>query len=205
MSEKHRFTSQDQRETHGQGLSEEDRSLVAALKRGSKAAFVTLMRRESIAVRGALARHIERLADVDDLAQDVFLTAFRGMDRFEGRASLRTWLLGIARNRALTFRRDEGRRRAREGDVAEMRLNQWEIERLENEVELDGDRLARLRNCVQRLGERQRALVERFYFRGESAEAIAQDGKRGGAAVRMSLLRLRGILRTCVEGERGDD
>lgn len=189
---------QRSRESEG-ALPDEERALVASLRRGSRVAFMKLLDREAAVVRGALARHIDRFADVDDLAQEVFLTAFRRIDRFEGRSSLRSWLLGIARHRALTFKRDEGRRRAREDDHAQMRLDDWEIDRLENLDADDGESLTRLRECVRRLGDRQRALVERFYFRGESAEAIAQDNGRTGAAVRMTLLRVRGILKTCVE------
>ena len=181
--------------------SPEDLALVESLKRGSRLAFVKLLERESQAVRGTLARHLDRFSDVDDLAQDVFLTAFKSIERFEGRSSLRSWLLGIARHRALTFLRDEGRRRNREDDVAQMRLDAWEIERLEHPDELDPETLPRLRDCVHRLGDRQRTLIERFYFRGESAEAIAQESGRTGAAVRMSLLRVRGILRKCVEAK----
>lgn len=180
-------------------MDAEEAALVASLRRGSRVAFLRLLERESGAVRGALARHLDRLADVDDLAQDVFLTAYRKIDAFEGRSSLRSWLLGIARHRALTFKRDEGRRRAREDDAAQMRIDAWELERLEGDASLDGEVLARLRDCVRRLGDRQRSLIERFYYRGESAEAIAHERGRSGASVRMALLRLRGVLKTCVQ------
>ena len=172
---------------------------MAALRRGSKVAFVNLLQREAGIVRATLARYLDGFSDVDDIAQEVFLTAFRNIEHFEGRASLRTWLLGIARHRALTFRRDEGRRRAREGGLAQVTVNDWTIERLSQDGESQGDALRRLRDCVERLGDRQRSLVDRFYFRGESAEAIAQDSGRTGAAIRMSLLRVRGVLRNCVE------
>ncbi len=46
-------------------------------------------------------------ADAEDLTQEVFLAAFRGLDRFAGRSSVRSWLIGIAVRRW----RDEWRRR----------------------------------------------------------------------------------------------
>ena len=55
--------------------------------------------------------------DAEDALQDTLLAAWRGLDRFEGRASLRTWLYTIATNRCLNARRSAARRRAHEWDV----------------------------------------------------------------------------------------
>lgn len=44
-------------------------------------------------------------ADVDDVAQEVFLGVHRNLDKFEGRCSLRTWVYGICHRRAVDYRR----------------------------------------------------------------------------------------------------
>ncbi|PXY19739.1 RNA polymerase subunit sigma-70 [Prauserella muralis] len=56
-------------------------------------------------------RLLGSLADAEDLLQDVLLAAWRGLDRFEGRSSVRTWLYRIATNRCLNALRDAGRRK----------------------------------------------------------------------------------------------
>src|SRR3954451_20245957 len=48
--------------------------------------------------------------DAEDLVQETFLAAWRGLDSFEGRASGRTWLYRIATNRGLNALRDASRR-----------------------------------------------------------------------------------------------
>jgi RNA polymerase sigma-70 factor (ECF subfamily) len=48
--------------------------------------------------------------DAEDLVQETLLAAWRGLERFEGRASLRSWLYRIATNRCLNALRDRGRR-----------------------------------------------------------------------------------------------
>ncbi len=62
-------------------------------------------------------RMLGSLQDAEDALQDTLLGAWRGLDRFEGRASLRTWLYTIATNRCLNARRSTARRRAHEWDV----------------------------------------------------------------------------------------
>src|SRR3954454_12818552 len=56
--------------------------------------------------------------DAEDLVQETFLAAWRGLDSFEGRASVRTWLYKIATNRCLNALRDASRRPETELPVA---------------------------------------------------------------------------------------
>jgi RNA polymerase sigma-70 factor (ECF subfamily) len=62
-------------------------------------------------------RMLGSVADAEDALQDTLLAAWQGLARFEGRASLRTWLYRIATNRCLNARRAAGRRPAREWDI----------------------------------------------------------------------------------------
>jgi RNA polymerase sigma-70 factor (TIGR02960 family) len=55
-------------------------------------------------------RLLGSLTDAEDVLQEVLLAAWRGLDGFEGRASLRSWLYRIATNRCLNALRDRGRR-----------------------------------------------------------------------------------------------
>jgi RNA polymerase sigma-70 factor, ECF subfamily len=73
--------------------------------------------------RRALHAHCYRLAgsvaDADDLVQETFLRAWRARDRFEGRASARTWLYRIATNVFLDDRKAASRRSVPVGDALE--------------------------------------------------------------------------------------
>src|SRR5678816_2387773 len=57
-------------------------------------------------------RMLGSLQDAEDALQDTLLAAWRGLDGFEGRASVRTWLYRIATNRCLNVRRSARRRPA---------------------------------------------------------------------------------------------
>ncbi len=63
-------------------------------------------------------RMLGSLHDAEDALQDTLLAAWQALDRFEGRASIRTWLYRIATNRCLDALRSAKRRQAREWDIA---------------------------------------------------------------------------------------
>src|SRR5215510_1327269 len=85
-------------------------ALVAAAKVGDRGAFAALVTRYRKRIF-ALALHITRSAtDADDIAQDVFLRAYRALKEFEGRSEFFTWVYRMTVNRSLNARRDRARR-----------------------------------------------------------------------------------------------
>nr|CAB65706.1 SigY protein [Xanthomonas campestris] len=74
--------------------------LLSRLRAGDREAFTALVREHHRALR-ALAVCIVGEAWADDAVQEAWLAAYRALPRFEGRASLKTWLWAIVRNQAL--------------------------------------------------------------------------------------------------------
>jgi RNA polymerase sigma-70 factor, ECF subfamily len=86
-----------------------DEDLVRRLRGGDEAAFAALVDREhGRLVRLAMA-FVPNRAVAEEVAQDTWMAALAGLDRFEGRSSLRTWLYRILVNRARTTGVREGR------------------------------------------------------------------------------------------------
>lgn len=80
-----------------------DAERVRRARAGSDAAFAQLVQAHQAVVRGFLRRMIGRSggwSEADDLAQEVFLTAWRSLDALKADEGFRAWLLGIAWRRA---------------------------------------------------------------------------------------------------------
>src|ERR1700679_2882843 len=78
----------------------EERSLIARARAGDETAFAQLVTEHSARVHGALRRFGLSPQEADEVAQEVFLRAWRGLPRFEERSRFSTWLYRIAFNEA---------------------------------------------------------------------------------------------------------
>ena len=81
--------------------AEDDSALVDASKAGGMEAFNTLVRRHKKQIFATSLRLVGNPADAYDVAQDTFITAFRKLSSFDGRARFSTWLTRIAVNLSL--------------------------------------------------------------------------------------------------------
>ncbi len=84
--------------------------LLGLAREGDENAFRELVEPFRRALQLHCYRMLGSVQDAEDLLQETLLAAWRGLDRFEGRASLRAWLYRIATNRCLNALRDRGRR-----------------------------------------------------------------------------------------------
>ena len=83
---------------------------LARARAGNEEAFEELTEPHRRELQLHCYRILGSLQDAEDLVQETLLAAWRGLERFEGRASVRAWLYRIATNRCLNMLRDRGRR-----------------------------------------------------------------------------------------------
>jgi len=77
-----------------------DAELVERLRGGDQEAFETLTRRYHTTMIGLAAAYVPTRAAAEEVVQDSWMGMLRGLDRFGGRVSLKTWLFGILVDRA---------------------------------------------------------------------------------------------------------
>ena len=95
----------------------EEASVIAELKSGSDDAYAWLVAHYHQPIYSVVYRILNDPADAADTTQEVFLKVFRGIQRFDGRSSLKTWMYRIAIHEASNQRRWWFRHKSRETSV----------------------------------------------------------------------------------------
>jgi len=93
-------------------LQASDAELVRLIREGDQAAFRELVNRHGESLYGLACSVMGSTADAEDILQETFLGAFRRLGAFEGRSSVKTWLVRILLNHASKLRRSKKVRKA---------------------------------------------------------------------------------------------
>ncbi|MBH0182688.1 MAG: sigma-70 family RNA polymerase sigma factor, partial [Nitrospira sp.] len=81
-------------------MAQEEASLVARLKQGDEGAFDKLVKRHHTALIRMAMGYVADREVAEEVVQDTWMAVIQGLDRFEGRSSLSTWIFGIMIHKA---------------------------------------------------------------------------------------------------------
>ncbi len=187
---------------------EEEAALIVALKAGDRSAFERAVVRYSPKMI-ATARAIAGPAVAEDIVQDAWLTVFKQIERFEGRASLATWLSRIVANRAISHLRAHAREVSPSQDQSDgadadafdrtgswaVPPTQWNLDSPDALLEAEG-----LRDCIEQhlllMPDNQRSVLVLRDMHGAPFEEICNDLGLSASNVRVLLHRARmGLLK----------
>lgn len=174
-----------------------DEELIALARSGEQAAFGEFVERHSRTVYRWMARSVGE-QEAEDLTQEVFLKAFRGLDRFRGEAPPRAWLASIADNSVKNRYRARGRFRrifAGSADVPEC-PDAIADERSPEEHAGSGEARALVTDALRKLCPEYRMPVVLRDLEDWSYEEIAASLAIPVGTVKSRIARGRGQLRT---------
>lgn len=96
---------------------EADQILVERVQQGDKRAFELLVVKYHRKIIRLISRLIRDAAEVEDVAQDAFIKAYRALPQFRGESAFYTWLYRIAVNTAKNYLATQGRRPESSTDI----------------------------------------------------------------------------------------
>lgn len=99
-------------------FTDPDSDLVLLAQRGDARAFEALVVKYQRRIARHVARYVKRPSDVEDVVQEVFIKAYRGITSFKRESSFYTWLYRIARNTSLSFVTRQSKVVVLMGDIA---------------------------------------------------------------------------------------
>jgi RNA polymerase sigma-70 factor, ECF subfamily len=204
-------------------LSPEDARLVDGLRAGDEAAFAALMREYGAGMLRVAQMFVSSRTDAEEVVQDAWIGVLRGIGRFEGRSSLKTWLYRIVANTAKTRGVREARSvpfsalaADREGEPAvdpdrfigsgERFPGHWGVppQAWAPEPELlEAEALDVIERAIQQLPPAQRAVITMRDVQGFTAEEVRNALDLSETNQRVLLHRARSKVRNALEEYMG--
>jgi RNA polymerase sigma-70 factor, ECF subfamily len=164
-----------------------DTALMAQVAQGDRRAIRVLFERYQVMVYRFVLRLTGNSASAEDIVSEVFLELWRHAASFEGRARLSSWILAIARNKAVSSRRGRSELPLDEATALAIR-----DEAASAEQTLDAaKRGALLRQCLARLSPAHREIIDLVYYHEKSVEEVAAIVDAPAATVKTRMFYAR--------------
>src|SRR5262245_22845949 len=147
-----------------------DAALIRLVAAGDKHAMQILFARHNVRVFRFVLRLLEDKSAAEDLVSEMFLDVWRQAGRFQGRSQVTTWLLAIARNKALSALRDRSTEELDEDAAAAIEDPQDNPEatlqnRQKSEIVL---------KCLTQLSPTDREVIDLVYYHEKSIDEVAE-------------------------------
>ncbi len=169
-----------------------DDELIQRIASGDRLAMRSLFARHRLPVYRWLLHIVGDASLAEDLLSETFLEAWRHAASFEARSSVATWLLAMARDRAISARR----RRHPEPDAATTRADPAGDPEILLETK---DRAERVRDALDMLGPGHRDVIDLVYYHARSIKAVARILRIPEATVKTRLFHARSKLAALVD------
>ncbi|RAI38104.1 sigma-70 family RNA polymerase sigma factor [Rhodoplanes roseus] len=172
--------------------------LLAGVAKGDHAAFERLYRATRAKLYGVVLRILQRPDLAGEALQDAYLRIWTKAARFDpGRASPITWMVAIARNRAIDVARQAGEIVVDEAEAAEVASD--DPDPLGESIATEA--LKRLLACLGRLEADRQRMVLLAYFSGVDRAGLAREFDRPVNTIKTQLRRALADLRECLGNE----
>jgi RNA polymerase sigma-70 factor (ECF subfamily) len=146
-----------------------DEVLIGRIASGDRLAMQVLFARHHVRVFRFVLRLVRDESSAEDLISEVFLDVWRQAGKFEGRSAVSTWLLAIARFKALS-----ALRRRTDAELDEETAEAIEDTADDPEVALEKkDKSAVIRKCLVHLSAEHREIIDLVYYHEKSVEEVA--------------------------------
>lgn len=200
--------------------------LLDALRAGDEAVFAQLVREYQPSLVRVARIYVSTQAAAEEVAQETWLGVLNGLDRFEGRSSLRTWIFRILTNIAKTRAQRDGRTLPFSalqdpGRVPEAALDadrfldpehprwpgHWAVrpEPWPEEAVVAAETQARLAEAIEALPAAQRAVISLRDIEGWSSEEVRNALEISETNQRVLLHRARSKVRRALESYLGEN
>ena len=195
-------------------LVNDDIELLRSLRAGDEGAFATLVRRHQRSMLSLARSFVPNCAVAEEVVQDTWMAVVHGINRFEGRSSLKSWIIGILVNRARSSGAREHRCMPVASDPATVAASRFDegacwisapqffTEDVEDRLSTEG-LLQTIRSSLDSLPASQRHVVTLRDVEGLDSKEVCELLEISEGNQRILLHRARSRLRRAVVADFG--
>lgn len=176
------------------------KEIIQQILDGNTNAFREIVREYGPEIRAFFAGSISDYQTVDDLAQETFIATYKSLSHLNEDSNLRAWIYGIAKNKLMMHLRQLYRKNKKFNSMSSEIIEQVIPAMEEYCDEDDNVRINNLKNCIEKLPEKNQDVIKSRYFTNETVIDIAQRLQKTETAISVLLYRLRSKLKDCIEG-----
>ena len=174
-----------------------DEVLVAKIAAGNRLAMQALFARHNVRIYRFVLRMVGDNGLAEDLTSEVFLSVWQQAHRFEARSAVTTWLLAIARYKALAELRRRPQAASSERESSDS-SDPADTPDVAFEIKHRGEIL---RKCLARLSREHREVIDLVYYHEKSVQEVAEIIGIGGNTVKTRMFYARKQLSKLLEAE----
>jgi RNA polymerase sigma-70 factor, ECF subfamily len=177
----------------GQGTSDE--ALIGAIAAGNRRAMQTLYARHNVRIYRFVLRLTNDSSLAEDLVSEVFIDVWRGAQGFKAKSRVSTWMLAIARHKALSALRRRSDARLDEYTAAVIADPADDAETTTN----NRDRSAIVQQCLLQLSPLHREVLDLVYYHEKSVSEVAEIVGAPANTVKTRMFYARKRMQTLLE------
>lgn len=174
-----------------------EKELVKRTQNGDVTAFSMLVKENSSGILTFINRMVASREDAEDISQVVFIKAYKGLGRFKGYSSFKTWLYTIAKNESYSFLRKKNPHKVSLDEKVDLRnkisFNYPDIDTESAVVREDFMKIVRI--GIEKLPLKYNTIIQLFYLKEFKYEEISEILKIPMGTVKTHLFRAVKMLR----------
>jgi RNA polymerase sigma-70 factor (ECF subfamily) len=154
----------------GSGQARSDEALIGAIAAGDRRAMQVLYARHNVQIYRFVLRFTNDSSLAEDIVSEVFIDVWRGAQGFKAKSQVSTWMLAIARNKALSALRCRSYERLDEDAAMAIADPAGDAETTVDQR----DRSAVVRQCLSQLSTLHREVLDLVYYHEKSVDEVAE-------------------------------
>lgn len=151
--------------------SDDDVVQIARIKQGDKRAIGILYERHYKHVYHFVRRFISDAEIAEDLTNDIFIEVWQKANNFEGRSKVSSWILGIARFKALSEVRRQKPTHSKSDEILDTIKDESDDPEM---VSQKNDKSEAIKRCIESLSQDHRVILHLIYYHEKSMEEVAE-------------------------------